>query len=186
MLLYIFWALTGSLRHGKRLKLCQTLRFADDVCGGSVTSSIVTSQAHILSWPTFLMMTSSNGNIFRITGPLCGEFTGPSEVPTQRPVTWRFDVFLDLRLNKRLSKQPRGWWFETPSWSLWRQCNVKYLPLTHICGMRFWCRSKIDYSSLIVGTYYGLITTDRMRINAYNSFPKPSVNTLLAKITLYY
>ena len=45
------------------------------------------------------MMTSSNGNIFRVTGPLCGEFTGPSEFPTQRPVTWSFDVFFDLRLN---------------------------------------------------------------------------------------
>ena len=74
------------------------------------------------------MMTSSNGNIFRVTGPLCGEFTGPSEFPTQRPVTRSFDVFFDLRLNKRLSKQPWGWWFETPSWSLWRQCNV-LLPL---------------------------------------------------------
>ena len=28
-----------------------------------------------------LMMTSSNGNIFRVTGPLCGEFTGPVEFP---------------------------------------------------------------------------------------------------------
>ena len=27
------------------------------------------------------MMTSSNGNIFRVTGPLCGEFTGPGEFP---------------------------------------------------------------------------------------------------------
>ena len=26
--------------------------------------------------PTPGMMTSSNGNIFRVTGPLCGEFTG--------------------------------------------------------------------------------------------------------------
>ena len=69
------------------------------------------------------MMTSSNGNIFRVTGPLCGEFTGPGELPTQRPVTRSFDVFFDLRLNKRLSKQPWGWWFETLSWSLWRQCN---------------------------------------------------------------
>ena len=69
------------------------------------------------------MMASSNGNIFRITGPLCGEFTGPGEFPTQRPVTRSFDVFFELRLNKRLSKQPWGWWFETPSWSLWRQCN---------------------------------------------------------------
>ena len=69
------------------------------------------------------MMTSSNGNIFRVTRPLCGEFTGPGEFPTQRPVTRSFDVFFDLRLNKGLSKQPRGWWFETQSWSLWRHCN---------------------------------------------------------------
>ena len=75
------------------------------------------------------MMTSSNGNIFRVTGPLCGEFTGPGEFPTQRTVTRSFVVFFDLRLNKRLSKQPSGWWFETLSWSLWRQCNV-FLPPT--------------------------------------------------------
>ena len=27
------------------------------------------------------MMTSSNGNIFRVTGPLCGEFTGHRWIP---------------------------------------------------------------------------------------------------------
>ena len=70
------------------------------------------------------MMTSSNGNIFRVTGPSCGEFTGLGEFPTQRPVTRSFDVFSDLRLNKRLSKQPWGWWFETLSCPLWRHCNV--------------------------------------------------------------
>ena len=69
------------------------------------------------------MMTSSNANIFRVTGPLCGEFTGPGEFPTQRPVMRSFDVFFDPPLNKRLSKQPWGWWFEAPSWSLWRHCN---------------------------------------------------------------
>ena len=46
------------------------------------------------------MITSSNGNIFRVTGPLCGEFTG--EFPSQRPVTRSFDVFFDLCRNKRL------------------------------------------------------------------------------------
>ena len=71
----------------------------------------------------FIMMTSSNGNIFRVTGPLCGEFTGPGEFPAQRPVTRSFDVFFDLRPNKWLSKQPWGWWFEALSWSLWRHCN---------------------------------------------------------------
>ena len=44
---------------------------------------------------------------------------------TQRPVTRSFEVFIDmdLRLNKRLSKQWWCWWFETPSRSLWRHCN---------------------------------------------------------------
>ena len=45
------------------------------------------------------------------------------EFPTQRPVTRSFDILFDLRLNKRLSKQSWGWWFETPSCSLWRHCN---------------------------------------------------------------
>ena len=74
-------------------------------------------------WKGNYTMASSNGDIFRVTGPLCGEFTGPGEFPTQRPVTRSFDVFFDLRLNKLLNKQPWGWWFETPSSSLWRQCN---------------------------------------------------------------
>ena len=46
------------------------------------------------------------------------------EFPTQRPVARSFDVFFDLRLNKRLSKQPWGWWFETLSRLLWRHRNV--------------------------------------------------------------
>ena len=73
-------------------------------------------------------MTSSNGNIFRVTGPLCGEFTGPGDFTAQRRVTRSFDVSFDLRLNKRLSKQPWGWWFETPAWSLWRHRNDGQLP----------------------------------------------------------
>ena len=48
----------------------------------------------------------------------------PGEFPAQRPVTRSFDVLFDLRLNKRLSKQTWGWWFETLSRPLWRNCNV--------------------------------------------------------------
>ena len=60
-------------------------------------------------------MTPSNGNIFHVTGHLCGEFTGHRWIPCrQRPVTGRFHVLFDLRLNKLLSKQSWGWWFETP------------------------------------------------------------------------
>ena len=70
------------------------------------------------------MMTSSNGNIFRATGHLRREFPGSGEFPAQRPVTRNFNVFFDLRLNKRLSKQSWGWWFETLSCPLWRHCNA--------------------------------------------------------------
>ena len=39
----------------------------------------------------------------------------PDEFPTQRLETRSFDVFFDMRLNKPLSKQSWGWWFETLS-----------------------------------------------------------------------
>ena len=66
------------------------------------------------------VMTSSNANIFRVSLcarnlPVTGEF------PSQSPVTRSFDVFFDLYLNKRLSKQSWCWWFETRS--LWRHYN---------------------------------------------------------------
>ena len=45
---------------------------------------------------------------------LCaGNSPVPGDFPAQRPVARSFDVFLNLRLNKRLSKQSWGWWFET-------------------------------------------------------------------------
>ena len=54
---------------------------------------------------------------------LCaGKFTGHRCIPSQSPVTRRFDVFFYLHLNKRLSKQLWGWWFELLSCSLWRHC----------------------------------------------------------------
>ena len=52
------------------------------------------------------MMMSSNGNIFRVTGHLCGEFTGHrwiSRTKASDAELWFF--FFDLRLYKRLSKQ---------------------------------------------------------------------------------
>ena len=52
------------------------------------------------------MMTSSNGNMFRVTGHLWGEFTGHRWIP-----------------RTKASKQSWSWWFETPSRPLWRHCN---------------------------------------------------------------
>ena len=37
---------------------------------------------------------------------------------------WRGALMFSLICNRCLNKQPCGWWFATPSGSLWRHCNV--------------------------------------------------------------
>ena len=59
--------------------------------------------------------------LFEGNSPVTGEFS------TQRWVTRSFDIFFDLRPNKRLSKPSRRRRFETPSRSSWRHCNVTYI-----------------------------------------------------------
>ena len=78
-------------------------------------------------------MTSSNGNIFRVTGHSCGEFTGRRWIPGTKASDAELWCFLDLRPNKRLSKQSWGWWFETLSRPLWRHCHDS-----------FWSRNRQD------------------------------------------
>ena len=50
--------------------------------------------------------------------PVTGEFS------SKRPVTQGFDAFFGLHLDKGLSKQSRGRWFETPPRLSWRHCNL--------------------------------------------------------------
>ena len=82
--------------------------------GGALTSHFMEEHSSPASIFPVFMMTSSNGNMFRVTGfcagnspvtagnsPVTGEF------PSHRPVTRIFYAFFDLRLNKRLSKQSR-------------------------------------------------------------------------------
>ena len=61
---------------------------------------------------------------YALLGLCAGNLPVIGEFPSQRPLTRSFDVFFDIRLNKRLSEQSWGWWFETPSRSFWRNCNV--------------------------------------------------------------
>ena len=69
--------------------------------------------------------------------PVTGEF------PSERPVMRSFDVFFDLCLNKRLSKQSWGWWFEMPSRPLWRLCNAFWPCLTNtLCSC---CNNHKDF-----------------------------------------
>ena len=70
------------------------------------------------------MMMSSKETFSALLAICAGNSPVTGEFPTQMQVTRRFDVFFDLRLNKRLSKQSWDWWYETPSYPLWRHLNV--------------------------------------------------------------
>ena len=86
--------------------------------------------AKLASWH---MIKSSNVETLSVLLALCaGNSPVTGEFLAQRPVTRSFDVFFDLRPNKRLSKQSWGWWFEMPSCPLWRHCNESRFSGTHL------------------------------------------------------
>ena len=89
----------------------------------------------------------------------------PGEFPAQRPVTRSFDVFFDLRLYKRLSKQWWACWFETLSRSLWRHRNER--------APWYWCVA-VCWSGVItnvIWSYFAELTqTDNYHNNARNNF----------------
>ena len=60
-------------------------------------------------------MTSQMETFSALLAICAGNSAISGDFPAQRPVTRSFDIFLDLRLIKRLSKHSRGWWFETPT-----------------------------------------------------------------------
>ena len=81
--------------------------------------------------------------------------------PSQRPVSRRFDIFFDLRLNKRLTKFSGCRWFQTPS----RSC-VKY---TYSSGtVQYHCCSRI-INPILVGCWliYVLSDCNHPQLNTY-------------------
>ena len=84
--------------------------------------------------------------------PVSGEF------PAQRPVTRSFDIIFDVRLNKQLSKQSWGWWFETQSCSLWRHCNVDAYFTWYVIEMQL-CNQIKHYYAVIMDAMASQITT---------------------------
>ena len=110
---YFIWIHYERLHNHNKAKHNKTVCiFLGIYC--SLTCSMSSFKRHI---HLHFMMTSPNGNIFRVTGPVRGEFF------SQRPVTRGFDVFF-LRLNKRLSEQSRRRWFDTSFRSWWHHCNT--------------------------------------------------------------
>ena len=106
--------ITEGMYHS--LEMCLLTVYYLWICVNSMRSTPSTAR--------FPMMTSSNGNIFRVTGHLCGEFTGPRWIPCTKASDAELWCFFDLRPKKLLSKQSWGWWFETPSHPLWRHRNA--------------------------------------------------------------
>ena len=118
----------GRVRYRYALHLTHWARFI--YCGfGQIKFSCHISR--LLPWqswwrhqaetfPAFLALSAANS-------PVTGEFS------SQRPMTRNFDVFFDLRLNKRLCKQSRRRWFETPSHSLWRHCKRDSCTIPVVC-----------------------------------------------------
>ena len=98
---------------------------------------LVTPSAYIPKWNSPHLATAPNTwwrhqmeTLSALLAICAGNSPVTGEFPAQRPVTRSFDVFFDLRLNKRLSKQSWSWCFETPSRSLWRHRN-EISPLAH-------------------------------------------------------
>ena len=77
------------------------------------SEAILKNMGSSITWTTIRcslhMMTSSNGKIFALLAICAGNWPVTGEFPAQGPVTRSFDVFIDLRPNKRLSKESWGW-----------------------------------------------------------------------------
>ena len=81
------------------------------------------------------MMTSSNGNIFRVTGPLCGEFTGHRWIPLTMASNAELWCFLWSApwVNDWVKNREAG---DLRS-SLWRHFNAKMINIV-LRWMLFW------------------------------------------------
>ena len=71
------------------------------------------------------------------------------EFPSKSPAKQSFDVFLDLRLNERLSKQSRRRPLETSWHLLWRHCN-ELMQWRHPVCRRFHYRTWLAHKTFFV------------------------------------
>ena len=88
-----------------------------DVSGGAFDEITLTDL-----W-SLIIKKSSNGNIFRVTGPLWGESTGDRWVPLTKASNAELWCFISSLPEQMIEQKSRRRWFETPSRSLSRHCN---------------------------------------------------------------
>ena len=107
-----------------------------------------------------------------------GKSPGPGEFPAQRQVTWSFDVFLDLRLNIRLSKQSWGWWFEMLSRPLWRHCDDNTILIhaaehwiKHCLTLHWSIAIHVDLRAVLQYIIHGWVVISDNILQKYNKHP---------------
>ena len=101
------WKLVcGGGREIKRL--CEWWRDFSLYRVKSTNSYIDKPLYQMLLMRSFLMMTSSNGNIFRVTGPLCGEFVGHRWIPLTKASDAELWFFIWAWINVWVNNREAG------------------------------------------------------------------------------
>ena len=149
------WSSDYQLAFVKAMPLRPTGHYLSQWWPRSMTQMYVTKYRSFLLMPTYHLSMDTDSDAwwrhqmetFSALLALC-ERNPPvtSGVPLRRPVTRSFDFFFDLRLNKRLSKESRRRWIETPPRWLWCHCNG-------FCRLQSRERIIIDYD----GYSFGLV-----------------------------
>ena len=142
------------------------------MCAFDDKSQIIYRRQNFLWWRHQIL-------IFSSLLILCvGNAPATSGFPAQKPVTRSFEVFFDLHLNKRLSKQSRCQWFETPSHSLWRHWNGNTFSLGDWYPLGNFVKHNTIHLVKITFSHYVMITGNFQ-------FSCCWINSLVRKYILY-
>ena len=149
-----------SWRHGKI--------FLITVCPKTKKNEIhpIKYQFPVLKWYYHETWRHQMETLSALLAPCAGNSPVTGEFPSQRPVTRSFYDFFDLCLNKWLSKQSWGVWFEMLSCALWRRRNEWTRPLLWL--LMPWviaslCPGEIPYNELNTSGIPSLIRSHRFK-----------------------
>ena len=122
VLRYLKWIFKLITKVTKSLHYWPFCKQIQPVTRGFPTQRANNVESFSMSWRLHLtsrnksMMTTSNRNIFRVTGPLCGEFTGPVNSPHKGQ--WRGALMFSL-----ICVWINGWVNNREAGDLRRQCG---------------------------------------------------------------
>ena len=118
---------------------------------------------------TFTMITSSNGNIFRITGALCGEFTGESS--SQRPVKALMFTLICVWTKDWVQNRDAGDLRRHRAHYDVKVMTIEYAQQTCTDSARYISLNvqQWRYMQVIVGLNYGLVILDTKPLPGWSS-----------------